>query len=73
MRIYSVEDLGKLIKNERTRQGYTQAQLADYSGVGITFISNLERGKKTSEVDKVLQVLLTLGIDIDAIPRMPRG
>lgn len=72
MLVYSAEDLGKLIRSERKHQGYTQGQLADYSGVGITFVSNLERGKASSEVGKVIDVLLTLGIDLDATPRRLR-
>lgn len=62
-------DLGRIIKQERKRQGHTQAALADYAGVGITFISNLENGKGTTELDKALRVAQTLGIDIFAEAR----
>ena len=69
MNISTVDDLGKVIRDERKKKGFTQTKLAHYSGVGINFISNLERGKKTSEIGKVLQVAHALGIDIHALPR----
>ena len=51
------------------RLGYTQQEVADYSGVGITFVSQLERGKPTAELGKALRVMQTLGIDFFAEPR----
>lgn len=57
-------DVGRLIKAERKRQKVSQVELADFSNVGITFLSQLENGKQTAEVGKVLRVLQTLGIDV---------
>lgn len=57
-------DLGALIRQERKRKGYTQTKLAQFSGVGINFISNLERGKETAELGKAIQVARTLGLDL---------
>ena len=54
----------KLIMHERKAQGLTQTQLAGLSGVGITFLSNLENGKETAELGKTLNVLATLGLDL---------
>lgn len=62
----SVGDLGAVIRAERRRQGITQAQLADVCGVGVTFLSQLENGKRTAEVGKALDVLTMLGIDLFA-------
>lgn len=66
MIVRNARDLGFLISAERKRQGLTQAELAGYSGVGVTFLSQLENGKGTAEVDKALTVLATLGIDLVA-------
>lgn len=66
MIVRNARDLGSLISAERKRQGLTQAELAGYSGVGVTFLSQLENGKGTAEVDKALAVLATLGIDLVA-------
>lgn len=67
--IHSVADLGLAIRAERKAQGLTQTQLADLSGSGLTFISNLERGKTTSEIGKVLTVMNTLGLDMACMKR----
>lgn len=66
MIVRNARDLGSLISAERKRLGLTQAELAGYSGVGVTFLSQLENGKGTAEVDKALTVLATLGIDLVA-------
>ena len=44
--------------------GLTQTQLAELSGVGITFLSNLENGKQTAELGKTFNALATLGLDL---------
>lgn len=57
-------DLGEIIRQTRKSQGLTQAELAGLSGVGITFLSNIENGKETAEIGKVLVVANTLGLDL---------
>lgn len=59
-------DLGRLIRDERKRQHMTQTELADVSGVGITYLSQLENGKETAEIGKALNVLTMLGMDLYA-------
>ncbi len=66
MLITTVAEIGNLIREERVRQGLTQTDLAGISGVGITFISQLENGKTTVEMGRVLNVLTMLGIDLIA-------
>ena len=56
-RLLTTADIGKLVRKERRRQGATQAELAGMSNVGITFISQLENGKETAEIGKVINVL----------------
>lgn len=46
----------------------TQADLALTSGTGLRFIIDLEKGKPTCQLGKVLTVLQTLGIDISLVP-----
>lgn len=65
-RIFDAADFGRVIATERKRQGLTQARLAGISGVGVTFLSNLENGKQTAELEKALRVLATLGVDLFA-------
>lgn len=64
--VRSAGELGDVIRAERRRQGLTQAELAELCGVGVTFLSQLENGKRTAEVGKVLDVLTMLGIDLFA-------
>lgn len=68
-RLRSAKDLGRIIRDERRRQGMTQADLAGLADVGVTFLSQLENGKDSAEIGKALQVMTMLGIDIDASPR----
>lgn len=68
-RVPNATEFGKLIREERKKQGMTQLELAEFSAVGITFVSNLENGKPTSELEKSLRVLQTLGIDLFAKKR----
>lgn len=53
-------------QDARREQGLTQTELAGLAGVGVTFISQLENGKQSAEAGKVIDVLLTLGIDLIA-------
>ena len=51
--------------------GATQKDLALTSGTGLRFIIDLERGKPTCQLAKVLTVLHTLGISVELHP--PKG
>lgn len=63
------EDLGKLIRKKRKDQGLTQSQVAEHCGLNLRFISEVERGKPTAEIGKVLFLLDVLGIDLIADTR----
>lgn len=56
--------LGALVRRERKAQKLKQAELAAVSGVGIRFIVDLEAGKPTLQLEKVLHVVHTLGCAI---------
>jgi y4mF family transcriptional regulator len=62
--IDSIDVLAEMIKKTRKNQGLTQPQLAAAAGVGIRFIVDLEKGKPTCEIGKVLQVVKMLGITL---------
>ena len=65
MIIKSAQDIGKLVKEARKKQNFTQVQLAQLSNVGTRFLSDLENGKPTCEIDKVIKVLANLGIKLE--------
>ena len=62
--ITSVADLGQLIRTERKAQGLTQADLAGASGVSLRFLSELERGRSSAGIGRVLRILHMLGLDV---------
>lgn len=57
-------DIGKIVRLIRKSYGMTQTELAGSSGVGLRFIVDLEKGKPTCEVGKVLHVLKMLGVAV---------
>jgi len=67
--IEDVTDIGKYVRKQRKAQGATQPEFAALCGVGVRFISELENGKSTMELGKVLKVLKCLGLQIKLQPR----
>lgn len=59
--IESTQDLGLAVWRARKSMGLTQAELATAAGVGLRFMVELEAGKTTVRMDKVLQVLQAIG------------
>ena len=64
--ITTIGTLGALIKDARKAQNLTQEDLAGITLTGRRFIVDLENGKETAEIGKVLQVLNALGIALKA-------
>ena len=56
--------IARAIREARRRHGLTQSQLAGLSGTGLRFISELERGKPSVAMNKVLAVLAVLGLQV---------
>ena len=63
-------DLGEYIRAKRKLYNLTQVELAERSGVGIRFVRELERGKATVQLDKVNQVLLLFGEELQPAKRL---
>jgi HTH-type transcriptional regulator/antitoxin HipB len=61
--IHSTADIGQFIRATRKKLGVTQSDLALTAGTGIRFIIELEKGKSTCQIGKILQVLQVLGIE----------
>ena len=68
-RIETTEDIGQAVRCKRKEQGVLQEKAAGLSGVGTKFLSQLENGKGTAEIGKILQVLRGLGLEIYIYPR----
>lgn len=69
MKVYDSADLGAQVRQRRKELGLTQQQLAQISGNGTRFISDLENGKPTMQVGKVIETLLILGLDLSITKR----
>ncbi|GMN04218.1 type II toxin-antitoxin system Y4mF family antitoxin [Erythrobacter sp. MTPC3] len=59
-----VAAIGQIIREERKELGLRQDELAAASGVGLRFLVELERGKVTVQMGKVLDVLAALGCEL---------
>lgn len=64
MKIIDAKSLGKAIRDRRKELHYTQAYLSEFTGFSVSFISDLERGKPTVELEKTLKIINILGLDI---------
>ena len=69
MKIISVESISEAVKNRRKQLGLTQSETAAMCNVGARFFSELENGKETLQMNKVLHCLEMLGINLYAVNR----
>ena len=69
----STEEIGSLVQEMRKAQGISQEQLAGVANTGIRFISDLENGKPTIQLEKTIRVLEALGLGVYAFYRWERS
>jgi transcriptional regulator with XRE-family HTH domain len=67
----SVKELGAAIREARVALKLRQAEAALLCGVGIRFLSDLERGKETARLGPTLNVINGLGLALTLGPRKP--
>ena len=60
----SPRELGMLVRETRKAQGISQEQLAGVANTGVRFVSDLENGKPTVQLDKTIKVLEALGLGL---------
>ena len=60
----STAQLGELVRAVRKEQGLTQLDVAGLAGMSNRFVIDLERGKETLQMQKVLDVLALLGLEV---------
>lgn len=59
---FGVEELGRIIKKVRVMRGLTQQELAMRTNTSTKFISNVENGKDTAHIGKVLLLVRVLDL-----------
>jgi len=64
MIINSITDISEVVKKRRKSLGLTQSECAAMCNVGNRFFSELENGKETLHIGKVINCLQILGINI---------
>ena len=64
MKINSSKEFGEFLRARRKELGYTQSYLSELTGLSISFISDVENGKKTVELNRSIDLLSILGIDL---------
>ena len=64
--IKSPDQLGLLIRAVRKHQKIRMDDVAGSAGVGPVFVREVERGKETVQLGKVMQILAELGVELQA-------
>ncbi len=59
--------LGRMLREERQQRHLTQQGFADLLGISRTYLSELESGKATLHLRRLLSALNAVGIDL--VPR----
>lgn len=58
----ALKELGRAVERQRKVLGLNQKALSEMAEVGINFVSQLESGKTTARISKILNVLRALGL-----------
>ncbi len=67
-RVRLVKYLGEAIQDTRKKKMMRQSDLADITGTSVKFISDVERGKDTIQMDKAFALLRALGLKLYVTP-----
>ncbi len=71
--VRSTEALGELVRRQRKQLALNQLDVAGLGNTGNRFIVELERGKPTVQLQKVLQVMDLLGLEMVVRAKSARG
>lgn len=69
MIVTDAAEFGVKIRKRRKELKLTQGFLSEFSGLSVSFISDLERGKKTAELGKAIYLASLLGLDLSLTER----
>ncbi|MEE0954963.1 MAG: helix-turn-helix domain-containing protein [Eubacterium sp.] len=61
--ISDAKSFGQALKRRRKELHYTQAYISEFTGFSTSFISELENGKETAELEKALYLASLLGLN----------
>ena len=72
-RVRGVGRIGAEVRAARKQRGWSTRAAAERLGLSVRFLNELERGKATARLDKVVQALDGLGLEFAVIPKQPAG
>lgn len=64
-----VEGIGAFVRAKRKELRLTQLEVAELAKVSDRFLRDLEHGKPSAEIGKVIDVLAVLGFDLEPVVR----
>ena len=72
MKITDSEGLGNIIRNRRKELKYTQAFLSEYTGLSVSFISDVERGTRNISLKAISKLAYGLHVEIKDLFTFPK-
>jgi HTH-type transcriptional regulator/antitoxin HipB len=72
-KVTNAMEIGKLVRIRRKEAGLTLKDAAGMAGVGIRFLSELERGKSTIQLGRAIEVLQLFGLELHVRVRGARS
>lgn len=69
--VTNARQLGAAVRTAREGLGWSQPRAAARAGVGLRFLRELETGKATVRLDKVLAVTRAHGLQLVVLPGPP--
>lgn len=67
--VRTVRDLGEIVQRTRKEQKLNQIDVAGLAGCGNRFIVDLEKGKETIRMQKAIDVLELLGLELVVVSK----
>ncbi len=67
-RVYTTRDLGAAIRHYRTDAGLTQREFADRVGLHRSYLSELESGRTTEALERIMACFQELGLTLLVTP-----
>jgi len=64
MEVKNTREFGNVLRARRKELNYTQEFIYDTTKLSQSFVSNIENGKETAEIGKVIEYAKALGLKI---------
>ena len=65
------EEIGNALKIRRKEYQLRQEEVAEFARVSERFVREVEKGKRTVRLDKLIDVLAAVGLELVATDRVP--